>query len=104
MCGQALYVITAAYSIPSFVFAVLLIVLFAGGRYWQIFPLRGLVSDNWSDFDLFHKVLDYFWHISLPILAMTIGGFTSLVMLTKNSFFDEITKQYVITATGKGIR
>jgi len=96
-------VITAAYSIPSFLFAVLLIILFAGGRYYQIFPLRGLVSDNWDDLDLLHKILDYFWHMTLPIFAMTIGGFTSLAMLTKNSFLDEISKQYVLTARAKGL-
>jgi microcin C transport system permease protein len=96
-------IITAAYSVPSFVFAVLLIVLFAGGRYWQIFPLRGLVSDDWSDMDTLHKILDYFWHMTLPILAITIGGFTSLAMLTKNSFLDEINKQYVLTARAKGL-
>jgi microcin C transport system permease protein len=96
-------VIIAGYAIPSFLFAVLLIVLFAGGRYFQWFPLRGLVSDNWSDMDWPHRILDYFWHIALPITAMVIGGFASLTMLTKNSFLDEINKQYVLTARAKGL-
>ncbi len=96
-------VIIAGYAIPSFLFAVLLIVLFAGGRYFEWFPLRGLVSDNWSDLDWPHRILDYFWHIALPILAMVIGGFASLTMLTKNSFLDEINKQYVLTARAKGL-
>jgi len=96
-------VIIAGYAIPSFLFAVLLIVVFAGGRYWQWFPLRGLTSDNWSDMDWLHRILDYFWHIALPVLAMVIGGFASLTMLTKNSFLDEINKQYVLTARAKGL-
>ena len=96
-------IITAAYSIPSFVFAVLLIVVFAGGRYFSWFPLRGLVSDDWSNMDTWHQILDYFWHLALPLLAMTIGGFTNLAMLTKNSFLDEIGKQYVLTARAKGL-
>ncbi|MBV8548430.1 MAG: microcin C ABC transporter permease YejB [Alphaproteobacteria bacterium] len=96
-------VIIAGYAIPSFLFAVLLIVLFAGGRYLGWFPLRGLVSDTWSDMDWPHRILDYFWHITLPITAMVIGGFASLTMLTKNSFLDEINKQYVLTARAKGL-
>jgi len=96
-------VIIAGYAIPSFLFAVLLIVLFAGGRYFEWFPLRGLVSDNWHDMDWPHRILDYFWHITLPVLAMVIGGFASLTMLTKNSFLDEINKQYVLTARAKGL-
>jgi microcin C transport system permease protein len=96
-------VIFVGYAIPSFLFAVLLIVLFAGGSYWQIFPLRGLVSDNWSQLSFFGKIGDYFWHIALPITAMVMGGFASLTMLTKNSFLDEINKLYVMTARAKGL-
>ncbi|MDE1901541.1 MAG: microcin C ABC transporter permease YejB [Alphaproteobacteria bacterium] len=95
--------IIAGYAIPSFLFAVLLIVVFAGGRYLQWFPLRGLVSDNWHDMDWPHRIVDYFWHIALPVTAMVIGGFASLTMLTKNSFLDEINKQYVLTARAKGL-
>ena len=96
-------VIIAGYAIPSFLFAVLLIVVFAGGRYFEWFPLRGLTSDNWGDMDWPHRILDYFWHITLPVFAMVIGGFASLTMLTKNSFLDEINKQYVLTARAKGL-
>ena len=96
-------VIVVGYAIPSFIFAVLLLVLFAGGSYLNWFPLRGLVSENWSQLDLAHKVLDYLWHITLPVLAMVIGGFATLTMLTKNSFLDQISQQYVITARAKGL-
>ena len=96
-------VIIAAYAIPSFLFAVLLIVLFAGGRYFEWFPLRGLTSDNWGELHWWQQALDYLWHITLPVAAMVIGGFASLTMLTKNSFMDEIGKQYVQTARGKGL-
>lgn len=95
--------IIAGYAIPSFLFAVLLIVLFAGGRYFSWFPLRGLVSDNWSDLDGWHRILDYFWHITLPVTALVISGFASLTILTKNAFLDEINKQYVLTARAKGL-
>jgi microcin C transport system permease protein len=95
--------IIVGYAIPSFLFAVLLIVLFAGGSFLQIFPLRGIVSDNFYDLSLWGKLVDYAWHMALPILAMTIGGFASLTMLTKNSFLDEINKQYVVTARAKGL-
>jgi microcin C transport system permease protein len=95
--------ITAGYAIPGFLFAVLLIVVFAGGRYLEWFPLRGLTSDNWSDMDWPHRILDYFWHLALPVLSMTIGGFSVLTMLTKNCFLDEINKQYVLTARAKGL-
>lgn len=97
-------VIIAGYAIPSFLFAVLLIVVFAGGRYFEWFPLRGLTSDNWADMDWLHRILDYFWHITLPVVTMVIGGFASLTMLTKNSFLDEINKQYVLTARAKGLK
>ena len=96
-------VIILGYAIPGFLFAVLLIVLFAGGSYLQIFPLRGLVSDNWEDLTLLGKAYDYLWHMVLPVTAMVIGGFASLTMLTKNSFLDEINKQYVLTAKAKGL-
>jgi len=92
-----------ANSIPSYLFAIILIVFLAGGSYLKIFPLRGLVSDAWSSFGLVHKVLDYFWHITLPTLATVIGGGATLTMLTKNSFLDEIHKQYVMTARAKGL-
>lgn len=95
--------IIAGYAIPSFLFAVLLIVLFAGGRYFDWFPLRGLISNDWGDLSWFDQIKDYFWHITLPITALVIGGFASLTMLTKNSFLDEINKQYVLTARAKGL-
>jgi len=95
--------IIVGYAIPGFLFAILLLVLFAGGSYWQIFPLRGLTSDNWSELSLPGKVADYFWHITLPVLASTISAFATLTLLTKNSFLDEIKKQYVITARAKGL-
>ena len=90
-------------AIPGFLFAVLLIVVFAGSSYFKWFPLRGLVSDDWSSLGTVDKVLDYFWHMALPIVAMTIGGFASLTFLTKNSFVEEIDKQYVMTARAKGL-
>jgi microcin C transport system permease protein len=96
-------IIIVGYAVPSFLFAVLLIVLFAGGSYLQIFPLRGLISDNWLSFDWPHRILDYFWHIALPITALVIGGFATLTMLTKNCFLDEVNKQYVLTARAKGL-
>jgi microcin C transport system permease protein len=95
--------IVVAYSIPSFLFAIMLLVLFAGGSYWRIFPLRGLTSDNWEELSLIGKVLDYLWHIVLPVTASTIGAFATMTLLTKNSFLDEIKKQYVITARAKGL-
>jgi len=96
-------VIIVGYAVPSFLFAVLLIVLFAGGSYFSIFPLRGLVSDDWWSFASPHRILDYFWPIALPITALVIGGFATLTMLTKNCFLDEINKQYVLTARAKGL-
>ncbi len=95
--------IIIGYAIPGFLFAIFLIVIFAGGSYLDIFPLRGLVSDNWEELSSFEKIIDYFWHLALPVLAMVIGGFASLTMLTKNSFLDEINKQYVLTARAKGV-
>jgi microcin C transport system permease protein len=96
-------VIIFAYSIPGFLFAILLLVMFAGGSYWKIFPLRGLTSDNFADLSLIGKALDYLWHICLPVLASTISAFATLTLLTKNSFLDEIKKQYVVTARAKGL-
>ena len=96
-------IIIVAYAIPGFLFAILLLVLFAGGSYFQIFPLRGLVSDNWEELSLLGKIADYFWHITLPVAATTISAFATLTLLTKNSFLDEIKKQYVITAKAKGL-
>ncbi|MBW6507207.1 MAG: ABC transporter permease subunit [Rhodobacteraceae bacterium] len=94
--------IIVGYAIPGFLFAVLLMVLFAGGSYWKIFPLRGLTSENWSELSMVGKALDYLWHITLPVVASTISSFATLTLLTKNSFLDEINKQYVITARAKG--
>ena len=96
-------VVIVGYAIPSFLFAILLIVIFAGGSYLSWFPLRGLVSDDWGSFSWPHQILDYFWHMVLPILSLVIGGFASLTMLTKNCFLDEINKQYVVTARAKGL-
>ena len=97
------FVIIIGSAIPVFLFAVFLIVFLAGGTYLQLFPLRGLTSDHWQDMSFFAKVIDYFWHISLPVLAMVVGGFASLTMLTKNSFIDELNKPYVTTARAKGL-
>lgn len=90
-------------AIPVFLFAVFLIVIFAGGTYFQLFPLKGLTSDGWETFSFWHKIADYFWHITLPTICIVIGGIASLTMLTKNSFMDELSKQYVLTARAKGL-
>ena len=95
--------IVFCYAVPGFLFAILLIVLFAGGSYFDLFPLRGLTSDNFDELTPFQQVLDYFWHLVLPVTAYTIGGFATLSMLTKNSFLDEINKNYVVTARAKGL-
>lgn len=95
--------IFVGYAIPSFMFAILLIVMFAGGRYFDLFPLRGLLSDGASEMGFPRMALDYAWHMVLPTLAMVISGFASLTLLTKNSFLDEIGKQYVLTARAKGL-
>ena len=95
--------IIVAYAIPGFLFAILLLLLFAGGSFLQIFPLRGLTSDYFDQLSLGEKIVDYFWHITLPIIASTISAFATLTLLTKNSFMDEIQKQYVITARAKGL-
>ena len=96
-------IITIGYAIPNFLFAVILIVFFAGGRYYDIFPLRGLVSDNFDELSLIFKIKDYFWHLCLPLLAMVVSGFAGLTFLTKNSFLDQINQQYVMTARAKGL-
>ncbi|HYD48460.1 MAG TPA: microcin C ABC transporter permease YejB [Terriglobales bacterium] len=96
-------VVVVGNAIPSFLFAILLIVLFAGGRYFSWFPLRGLYSDNWAALTTVQQVLDYFWHLALPVLSMVIGGFAGLTLLTKNSFLDQINQQYVVTARAKGL-
>jgi microcin C transport system permease protein len=96
-------VIIAAYAIPGFLFAILLMVVFAGGSYFQWFPLRGLTSDNWEQLSLWGKIVDYLWHITLPVTAQLISSFAVLTLLTKNSFLDEIKKQYVLTALAKGL-
>ena len=96
-------VVIVGNAIPGFLFAILLIVVFAGGRYFDWFPLRGLTSENWEDLSWPLRILDYFWHMTLPILAMVIGGFAGLTMLTKNSFLDQINMQYVTTARAKGL-
>jgi microcin C transport system permease protein len=95
-------VIIVGFAIPGFLFAILLIILFAGGSFFDLFPLRGLFSDNWSDLSLIGKVADYFWHLTLPLVAMSLGAFATMTLLTKNSFLDEIRKQYVMTARAKG--
>jgi len=96
-------VVTVGYAIPSFIFAIMLIVLFAGGSYYSIFPLRGLTSDNFSQLDLIGKLKDYAWHLVLPLAAIGIGSFATTTLLTKNFFLDEIRKQYVVTARAKGL-
>ncbi|WBU52098.1 microcin C ABC transporter permease YejB [Paracoccus sp. SCSIO 75233] len=96
-------IIIIAYAIPSFLFAVLLITLFAGGSFWKIFPLRGLTSSDFETLSTFGKIKDYLWHITLPVISMSISGFATLTLLTKNSFLDEINKQYVMTARAKGL-
>src|SRR5271154_1431626 len=94
--------IIVGFAIPGFLFAILLIILFAGGSFFNIFPLRGLTSDGWSQFPWYWKILDYFWHITLPLISMALGAFATMTLLTKNSFLDEIRKQYVMTARAKG--
>ncbi|AWU99844.1 microcin ABC transporter permease [Burkholderia sp. JP2-270] len=96
-------VVLVGYAIPGFVLGVLLLVLFGGGSFWQLFPLRGLTSDNFAELSLVGKVLDYLWHIALPITASVVGSFAVVTMLTKNAFLDQIRRQYVLTARAKGL-
>ncbi len=96
-------VILVGYAIPGFVLGIILIVLFGGGSFWNIFPLRGLVSDNWSELPLLVKILDYLWHMVLPVTASTVSSLAIMTLLTKNSFLEEIRKQYVMTARAKGL-
>jgi microcin C transport system permease protein len=95
-------VVIVGYAIPGFLFAILLIILFAGGSFWQIFPLRGLTSEGWSQFPWWEKILDYFWHLTLPIISMGLAAFATMTLLTKNCFLEELRKQYVLTARAKG--
>lgn len=106
--GSAFDVSTTAlvlvgYAIPGFVLGVALIVLFGGGSFWSLFPLRGIVSDNWASLPWPARILDYFWHIALPVTASVVSHFAVMTMLTKNSFLDEIRRQYVLTARAKGV-
>jgi microcin C transport system permease protein len=96
-------IVIIGYAIPGFLIGIMLIVLFAGGSFWSIFPLRGLVSPGWENFPWWRQILDYFWHMTLPIIAMGLGAFATTTLLTKNSFIDEIGKQYVTTARAKGL-
>lgn len=96
-------IILIGYAIPGFVLGIFLLVLFGGGSFWDWFPLRGLVSDNWESLDWFGRIKDYLWHITLPIISLVLGSFAVMTMLTKNSFIEEIRKQYVLTARAKGL-
>ena len=96
-------VILIGYAIPGFVLGIFLLVLFGGGSFWDVFPLRGLVSDNWEELSWFGKITDYLWHITLPVISLVVGSFAIMTMLTKNSFIEEIRKQYVLTARAKGL-
>jgi microcin C transport system permease protein len=96
-------VILVGYAIPGFVLGIVLLVLFGGGSFWDVFPLRGLVSDNWEELSLFGKITDYLWHITLPVISLVVGSFAVMTMLTKNSFIEELRKQYVLTARAKGL-
>ena len=96
-------VILVGYAIPGFVLGIVLLVLFGGGSFWDVFPLRGLVSDNSEELSLFGKITDYLWHITLPVISLVVGSFAVMTMLTKNSFIEELRKQYVLTARAKGL-
>ncbi|KGO34190.1 MAG: ABC transporter permease subunit [Desulfoprunum sp.] len=96
-------IILVGYAIPGFVLGIVMIVLFGGGSFWSLFPLRGLVSDNWAEMSLVMKILDYLWHMVLPITASAVGSLAVMTLLTKNSFLEEIRKQYVLTARAKGL-
>ncbi|MEP4421932.1 MAG: microcin C ABC transporter permease YejB [Nitratireductor sp.] len=96
-------IVIVGYAIPGFLFAILLMVLFAGGSFYDWFPLRGLISDNWHELSWPERIVDYFWHLTLPLTAMVLSAFATNTLLTKNSFLDEIRKQYVVTARAKGL-
>ncbi len=96
-------IILVGYAIPGFVLGILLLVLFGGGSFWDVFPLRGLVSDNWAELSLVGKIKDYLWHIVLPVTSLVVGSLAVMTMLTKNSFIEELRKQYVLTARAKGL-
>ncbi|TIS09878.1 MAG: ABC transporter permease subunit, partial [Mesorhizobium sp.] len=96
-------VVIVGYAIPGFLFGILLMVLFAGGSFWDWFPLRGIVSDNWDQLSWPDKIIDYFWHMTLPLTALVLSAFATTTLLTKNSFLEEIRKQYVVTARAKGL-
>ena len=96
-------ILLIGYAIPGFVLGIALIVLFGGGSFWSVFPLRGIVSDNWQEMGLAQKVLDYLWHMVLPVISSTVGSLAVMTLLTKNSFLEEIRKQYVLTARAKGL-
>ncbi|TIV08094.1 MAG: ABC transporter permease subunit, partial [Mesorhizobium sp.] len=96
-------VVIVGYAIPGFLFGILLMVLFAGGSFWDWFPLRGIVSDNWDQLSWPAKIADYFWHMTLPLTALVLSAFATTTLLTKNSFLEEIRKQYVVTARAKGL-
>lgn len=96
------FVLTVAYAIPAFLLAIFFVIFFAGGHYLNLFPLRGLVSENWSELSMFGKITDYLWHITLPVLSISLGGVAGLCFLTRNSFLDELSKAYVLTAKAKG--
>ncbi len=96
-------IIIVAYAVPGFLFGILLIVVFAGGSFLDWFPLRGLVSENFDELNWFEKIIDYFWHLTLPLIALSLAAFATTTLLTKNSFIDEIGKQYVVTARAKGL-
>jgi len=95
--------VLVGYAVPGFVLGVLLIVLFAGGSFWELFPLRGLTSDGWSEMSWPQRIVDYLWHLTLPLVCMTVGAFAVTTMLTKNAFIEEIRKQYVLVALAKGL-
>ena len=96
-------VVLIGFAIPGFVLGVFLIVLFAGGSFWEIFPLRGLTSDNWEQLSWPARIADYFWHLTLPMICYVIGGFATVTLLTKNTFIEELRKQYVLVARAKGL-
>jgi len=96
-------VVLVSYALPGFLIGILLIVLFAGGSFWNIFPIKGLVSPDFATLPWWRQILDYLWHITLPVVAMGLGGFATATFLTKNSFLDEVAKQYVVTARAKGL-